>query len=109
MAPQETSSVTKDHNCNKAFETLLAKYGVTHKVAAVCHPILSKIFHTIYYANKKLNESQVNYTSIEKELLTVVHVVDKFRSYLMGTQVIIHTNDSVLKYLMLKEVKPMLI
>lgn len=39
----------------------------------------------------------------------VVYVVDKFRSYLIGTQVIIHTYRSTLKFLLEKEAKPRLI
>ena len=37
--------------------------------------------HVIYYASKVLNEAQINYATTEKELLTVMFVVDKFRSY----------------------------
>ncbi|KAK8644735.1 hypothetical protein V6N13_124035 [Hibiscus sabdariffa] len=45
-----------------------------------------KIFHPIYYANKTLNDAQVNYTTIEKELLAVIFAFDKFRSYLIGAK-----------------------
>lgn len=31
-----------------------------------------KIFHVIYYANKIVNENQVNYSTTEKDLLVVV-------------------------------------
>lgn len=52
-------------------------------IGAVLSQHINKIFHTIYYESKALNESQVNYTTTEKELLVVVYVVDKFMSYLM--------------------------
>ena len=34
--------------------------------------------HVVYYASKTLNEEQMNYTTIEKELLAVVYALDKF-------------------------------
>ena len=36
--------------------------------------------YVIYYANKTLNETQRNYTTIEKELSVVVFALDKFRT-----------------------------
>ncbi|CAN6547255.1 unnamed protein product [Malus baccata var. baccata] len=54
--------------------------------------------HVIYYA------------STEKELLVVVFALDKFRSYLLGTKVIIYSDHATLKYLLAKkEAKPRLI
>ncbi|KAH9659726.1 mRNA-decapping enzyme-like protein [Citrus sinensis] len=45
-----------------------------------------KIFHSIYYANKTLTPTQINYTTTEKELLAVVFAFNKFRAYLVGTK-----------------------
>lgn len=45
--------------------------------------------HSIYYAGKTLIETQMHYTTIEKELLTVVYEFDKFHSCLIGTKVIV--------------------
>ena len=39
------------------------------------------------YASKTLNEAQRNYTTIEKELLVVVYALDKFRVYLVGSDI----------------------
>jgi hypothetical protein len=55
--------------------------------------------HVIYYASKILNDAQLNYSTIEKELLVVVFALDKFRSYLLGSKVIIYSNHAALKYL----------
>ncbi|KAL4362161.1 hypothetical protein GQ457_04G020420 [Hibiscus cannabinus] len=69
-----------------------------------------KIFHPIYYASKTLNDAQVNYTTTEKEMLAVIFAFDKFRSYLIGTKVIVHTDHSAIKYLLSKkDAKPRLI
>ncbi|KAK8713281.1 hypothetical protein V6N13_148502 [Hibiscus sabdariffa] len=69
-----------------------------------------KLFHVIYYASRTLNDAQVNYTTTEKELLGVVFAFDKFRSYLISTKVIVHTDHSAIKYLVTKkDAKPRLI
>ncbi|CAN6567584.1 unnamed protein product [Malus baccata var. baccata] len=66
--------------------------------------------HVIYYASRTLNDAQLNYSTTEKELLAVVFALDKFRSYLLGTKVIIYTDHATLKYLLTKkEAKPRLI
>ena len=69
-----------------------------------------KLPHVIYYASKTLDETQRNYTTTEKELLAVVFALDKFRSYILGSHVIVHTDHAALKYLLSKkESKPRLI
>ncbi|CAN6557552.1 unnamed protein product [Malus baccata var. baccata] len=66
--------------------------------------------HVIYYASRTLNDAQLNYSTTEKELLAVVFGLDKFRSYLIGTKVIVFTDHAALKYLFTKkEAKPRLI
>ncbi|KAM1533006.1 hypothetical protein ACFX10_006960 [Malus domestica] len=66
--------------------------------------------HVIYYASRTLNDAQLNYSTTEKELLAVVFALDEFRSYLLGTKVIIYTDHAALKYLFTKkEAKPRLI
>ena len=48
--------------------------------------------YVVYYTSKTLNEVQRNYTTIEKELLAVVYALDKFRAYLVGSDIIIFTD-----------------
>ena len=56
-----------------------------------------------YYARKTLNEAQRNYTTTEKELLVIVYALDKFLVYLIGADIIIFIDHSVLKYLLTKQ------
>ncbi|KAJ9556038.1 hypothetical protein OSB04_010652 [Centaurea solstitialis] len=78
-------------------------------VGAVLGQRKEKIFHSIYYASKTVNNAQINYTATEKELLVVVFAFEKFRSYLMGTKVIVHTDHAAIKYLISKkDAKPRL-
>ena len=66
--------------------------------------------HVIYYASKTLDNSQVNYSTTEKELLAIVFALEKFRQYLLGTKVIIYSDHVALNYLMTKkDAKPQLI
>ncbi|RVW86060.1 Retrovirus-related Pol polyprotein from transposon 17.6 [Vitis vinifera] len=59
--------------------------------------------YVIYYASKTLNEAQKNYTTTEKELLAVVFTLDKFGAYLVGSFIIVFTDHSALKYLLMKQ------
>ena len=59
--------------------------------------------YVVYYASKTLNEAQRNYTTTEKELLAVVYALDKFHAYLIGSDIIIFTDHSALKYLLTKQ------
>lgn len=69
-----------------------------------------KRMHVSYYASKTTNEAQLNYTTTEKELLAIVFALDKFRSYLLGYKVIIHSDHAALRYLLNKSsAKPWLI
>ena len=62
-----------------------------------------KILNPIYYTSNTLNEAQKNYTITEQELLAVVFAFNKFCSYLIGKKVILHTDNSTLKYFMAKK------
>ena len=66
--------------------------------------------HVIYYASKTLSEAQLNYAITEKEMLAIVFAFDKFRSYLLGSKVIVYTDHAAIKYLLTKkDSKPRLI
>ncbi|GJV34189.1 reverse transcriptase domain-containing protein [Tanacetum coccineum] len=69
-----------------------------------------KNFHQIYFASKTLNFAQQKYIVTEKELMVVVFAFDKFRSYLILSKTIVHTDHSALRHLFKKQdAKPRLI
>ncbi|GJR60359.1 reverse transcriptase domain-containing protein [Tanacetum coccineum] len=119
-----------DDECQKAFESLKEKLTCApvivspnwnlpfelmcdasdFAVGAVLGQKYGKNFHPIYFASKTLNPAQQKYTVTEKELMDVVFAFDKFRSYLILSKTIVHTNHSALRHLFKKQdAKPRLI
>jgi len=72
-------------------------------VGAVLGQRKDKKPYVIYYASKILNSAQMNYTTTEKELLAVVFAYEKFRSYLVGSPVVVFSDHAALKYLLSKK------
>ncbi|CAN6576727.1 unnamed protein product [Malus baccata var. baccata] len=72
-------------------------------VGAVLGQHVNKVSYVIYYASRTLNDAQLNYSTTENELLAVVFALEKFRSYLIGTKVIVFSDHVALKYLLTKK------
>ena len=112
-----------DEECVKSFDTLKQKLITSpivqppkwdlpfelmcdasdYALGAVLAQVEEKKSHVIAYASRTLDAAQVNYTTTEKEMLAIVFALDKFRSYLLGSKVIIYTDHSALKYLLTKK------
>ena len=93
---------------NKEFEIMCD--ASDYAMGAVLGRRTDKVFRAIYYASKTFNEGQENYSTTEKEMLTIVFACEKFRPYILGSHIIIHTDHATIKYLMtMKEAKPRLI
>jgi hypothetical protein len=60
--------------------------------------------YAIYLVSKNLYLTEVNYTVIEKELLAVVHAINKFRHYITRYQAFVHVDHSAIKFLMNKPI-----
>jgi hypothetical protein len=81
-----------------------------YAVGAVLSQSKDKKHSAISYSSKTLTRPQLNYATTEKELLTVIFAIEKFRSYLVGAKVIVNTDHAALKYLLTKkDAKPCLI
>ena len=81
-----------------------------YAVGAVLGQRRDKKLHAIYYASRNLDFAQINYATIEKELLTVVFALDKLCSYLVGTKIIIYIDHATIRYLLAKQdAKPRLL
>jgi hypothetical protein len=79
-------------------------------LGAVLGQRINKVPHAIYYASRTLNDAQLNYSTTEKELLAVIFALEKVRSYLIGSKVIVFIDHAALRYLFAKkDAKPRLI
>eukprot|EP00253_Pinus_taeda_P023824 PITA_23824 len=58
--------------------------------------------YAIYFVSKNLSKVELNYTITEKELLAVVHFLNKFRHYITGHQTFVNTNHDEMRYLINK-------
>ncbi|XP_014634022.1 uncharacterized protein [Glycine max] len=119
-----------NEECLEAFNTLKAKlvsaFVITtpdwgqefelicdasdYSVGVVLGQRKGTMFHTIYYASKVLNDAHINYATTEKELLEIIYALEKFRSYLVGSKIVIYIDHTTIKYLLCKaDSKPRLI
>ena len=81
-----------------------------YAMGAVLGQRTNKTFRAIYYASKIFNEAQENYSTTKKEIPAMVFACEKFRPYILGSYVIMHTDHAAIKYLMAKkDAKPRLI
>jgi hypothetical protein len=63
-----------------------------------------QIPYAIYFFSKNLSPAEVNYIVMEKEFLSVVHAINKFRHYIIGYKVFVHTDHSAIIFLMINPV-----
>ena len=69
---------------------------------AALEQVDEKLPYAIYFIRKNLSKAKLNCTVTEKELLAIVHSLNKFRDYITGYQSFVHTNHAAIRYLMKK-------
>ena len=75
----------------------------SHKaIGAALGQVEEKLPYATYFISKSLSKAKLNYTMTEKELLAVVHSLNKFRHYITSYQTFVHTDHATIKYLMNK-------
>jgi hypothetical protein len=68
-----------------------------YAIGAVLAQSKDKKNYAMSYASRTLTGHQLNYATTETKLLAVVFAIEKFRSYLVGTKVIVYTDHATLK------------
>jgi hypothetical protein len=104
--------------CQTAFETLKAKLSVApvlrgtnwtlpfHISVDASDTAIKGVLgqkedqqsYAIYFLSKNLSPTELNYTITEKEFLAVVHAINKFRHYITGYEVFLHTDYSAIRF-----------
>ena len=84
-------------NWNKEFKIMCD--ASDYVMGVVLGQKADKMFRAIYYSSKTFNEAQENYSTTENEMLAMVFACEKFRPYILGSHVIIHTDHAAIKYL----------
>ena len=60
--------------------------------------------HPVYFASKLLSKAECNYSTIEREALSMVYAVQNFRHYLLATPFTFFVDHQALMYLVNKPV-----
>ncbi|XP_068245439.1 uncharacterized protein [Palaemon carinicauda] len=70
-----------------------------HGLGAVILQDHDGVFKPVCYAGRKLNKSELNYSTIEKELFAIVWGIERFKEFLYGKEFVLQTDHAPLKYL----------
>jgi RNase H-like domain found in reverse transcriptase len=79
-------------NFNKTFEILT---DVSKVQLGAC---ISQEGRPVAFYSRKLNPTQTRYTTTDRELLSIVETLKEFRNFLLGQQIIVHTDHATLTY-----------
>jgi hypothetical protein len=78
-------------------------YSSTIELGAIlAQPGVRDLDHPIEFSSRKLSESEQNYNTTEREGVSMVYALQKFRHHLLGNHFKMFTKHSALKYLVNK-------
>ncbi len=60
--------------------------------------VITQEGRTIAFYSRKLDAAQTCYTTTERELLSIVEVLEEFRNILLGQRIVVHTDHKDLTY-----------
>jgi hypothetical protein len=96
-----SASIIQPSDWSQPFEIMCD--ASDYVVGAVLGQRKEERVHAVYYASKTLSEAQLNYATMEKELLAVVFAFEKFRSYIVNSKAIVYSDHAAIKYLLAKK------
>nr|GEX40973.1 reverse transcriptase domain-containing protein [Tanacetum cinerariifolium] len=92
---EQTMEVFMDDFSDQPFELMCDASDFA--IGVVLRQRVEKHFRPIHYASKTMTQAKTNYTTTEKEMLSVVYAFEKFRSYLIMNKGIVYSDHSALK------------
>ena len=97
---KDTLLTYADHNKTFKIETDASDYQLGGRIFQMHYDdVLEKeVERDVAFYTCKLNSAQKNYTTIEKELLSVVEILKEFRSTLLGADIEIYTDHKNLTH-----------
>jgi hypothetical protein len=100
--------IIKPTNWRKSFD-LFCEASNEVVGAVLCHNNGDEL-NIVHHSSRTLNEAQRRYPIAEKELVAVVFSFDKFRSYIIESEVRVHNDCDILKEILERtDVKPRMI
>ena len=100
LMARDTLLAYPDHNKVFRLETDASDYQLGGRIFQIHKdPKTGKEFEQdVAFYTRKLNYAQQNYSTIEKELLSIVEILKEFRSMLLGAELEIFTDHKNLTY-----------
>eukprot|EP00253_Pinus_taeda_P035367 PITA_35367 len=71
--------------------------ALNNAIGVALRQVEEKLPYAIYFVSKNLSKAELNYIVTKKELLAIVHSLNKFRDYIIGYQTFVHTDHAAIR------------